>query len=205
MGNRILADSVKGLDHIGTFDDMMQERFANIDLSCLMPFMIDTVPAPALPFLAELFNVLGYKGWLFATTEAQQRALIKKGIELNRRAGTPWAIKNALNSLGYTNIVIQESVYLRYNNIAEYDGTYTYSGSPFNFRIVVDFSIFPTGFTANDLYLIEQVTLAWKNARSHLIDVSIGVYENDITTSADTLTINVDHPSNHSLDYSLSL
>jgi hypothetical protein len=100
MGNNILADAIAGIPHIKAFDLLADNRYSSLDLSSLIPILIDSVPSNMLPYLANQWGVLGYKGWNFATTEAKQRQLLKNSYNLNRKAGTPYSIKQALISYG---------------------------------------------------------------------------------------------------------
>lgn len=63
----ILATGISNVEHLKVFDQIAEERLAELDLSVLLIYMIDTVPAAALPILAEQLDVLGYKGWRFVT------------------------------------------------------------------------------------------------------------------------------------------
>lgn len=205
MGNRIIADSVRGLPHIGSFDDMSEERFNLLDFTPLFIYMIDTVPAIALPYLAETFDVLGYKGWKFADTEAKQRALIKNAVTLHRYAGTPFAIKNSILTATGAECRIIEGLGLKYNGIADYNGVYTYNGgSAFLFRVILDYASFAS-IDSQLIFDLKSLINEWKNARSTLVDVSFSVDGNDQLGSVDTLDITVVHPSNHLLDYEISL
>ena len=69
------------------------ERFAQLDLTALMVYLVDLVDASALPALAEQFHVQGLEGWLFTTDEREKRELIKQAIELHKYKGTIWAVR----------------------------------------------------------------------------------------------------------------
>ncbi|WP_019672322.1 phage tail protein I [Psychrobacter lutiphocae] len=69
--------------------------------------LIDIVPSDSLPWFADHFSLFG-DGWTFATTEQEQRDLIKSAIEIHRHKGTPWAIKRTLSLLGYFGCEIEE-------------------------------------------------------------------------------------------------
>lgn len=75
------------------------ERFAQLDLTALMVYLIDQVDASALPALAEQFHVQGLEGWLFTTDEREKRELIKQAIELHKYKGTIWAVRRVLEIL----------------------------------------------------------------------------------------------------------
>ncbi|MGC6751651.1 phage tail protein I, partial [Escherichia coli] len=75
------------------------ERFAQLDLTALMVYLIDQVDASALPALAEQFHVQGLEGWLLTTDEREKRELIKQAIELHKYKGTIWAVRRVLEIL----------------------------------------------------------------------------------------------------------
>lgn len=106
----ILPDSLKIFDHMVAFDLASKDVLGKIAVEKVLVYNIDQVDARALPILAQQFDVLGYKGWRLANTEADRRALIKKAIELHRYKGTVWAVKEALKSIGFTDIAIVEHV-----------------------------------------------------------------------------------------------
>lgn len=103
-----LADSISYLPHLAAFDQMVKDRFSEIQLDGLLMYVIDTVDASALPYLAEQFDVLGYKGFRLAKTEQDQRNIIKQAIELHRYKGTLWAVKQSLISIGFGDATITE-------------------------------------------------------------------------------------------------
>lgn len=104
MADVVMADSISYLPEFAAWYQVIKDTLAEIDLGKLLIYIIDTVDAGMLPVLAEQFDVLGYKGLKLAQTEAAQRELIKRAIELHRYKGTEWAIKEALKSIGFTDI-----------------------------------------------------------------------------------------------------
>lgn len=171
----ILATGVAHKDFIAAFDKVFADRLEAIDLSVLLVYMIDTVKSDALPYLAKQLDLLGYKGWLLADTEQKQRDLIKQAIELHRYKGTPWSIKEALKRVGYPDAEIEEGV----GTINYYDGTINYNGSATYgsaghwafFRVLFNLQNYTQVIPANDLELVTQLILEYKNVRSHLYGV----------------------------------
>lgn len=168
----ILASGIAHVPHLAAFDDMVKDRLEALDLSALLVYVVDTVPASALYYLASQFDVLGHKGWNLAQTDADRRTLIKKAIELHRYKGTIWAIKEAVRSVGFTDCQVIEHVGIDYNGLVNYDGSADYSGGFWaNFRVkiglnnsvVVDESL---------VDLVRNLILEYKNVRSFLVDVS---------------------------------
>lgn len=114
------------------------ERLGEIDLTPLLVYRFDSVPASALSFLAWQFDVLSPLWQLVApvalsidaltdidsltdidlltgpddvvlnATVAAERELLKEAIPLHRFRGTPFAIKQALASLGWTSVSLLE-------------------------------------------------------------------------------------------------
>lgn len=135
-------------------------------------YFIDSVPTEALYTLAQQFNVLGWTGWNLATTEAEQRELIKKAYLIHTYKGTVFGIKTALEILGFSNVEIREGVGVDYDGTYVHDGAITYAGGNWaTFRVTLtvgpDFEI-----TAQASQEVRAVIEAHKNARSHLIDIT---------------------------------
>lgn len=106
----ILADSISGIPHLAAFDAMVNARMNAIEVEAVLVYMIDTVSASALPVLARQFDVEGFRGYGLATTDEQRRQIIKQAIELKRYMGTVWAIKQAMQAVGYMDATLIEGV-----------------------------------------------------------------------------------------------
>lgn len=96
------------------------DRAGALDLTKLLVYWLDIVDASALPVLAKQFHVMGLEGWEFAHTEAEQRALLKQAVELHRRKGTPWAVRQGVR---------------RYDPHLDIQEWFEYGGQPFYFRL----------------------------------------------------------------------
>jgi phage tail P2-like protein len=153
----ILASSIQNVDHFVAFDIIAKKRFSQLQLDAILVYIIDTVDVSAIPALAEQFDVLGYKGMKLATTEEQQRELIKRAIELHRYKGTLWAVKEALKSIGYPDAVITEGVGVGPTGWAE-------------FRIDLDGGA--NQVSASSIDELVKMVNEYKNTRSHLADIS---------------------------------
>jgi P2-related tail formation protein len=111
MGKVVMADSISHLPEFAAWYNVIKETLAEIDLGKLLIYMIDTVDDSALPYLAEQLDVLGYKGFKLANTEADQREILKRSIELHKYKGTEWAIKEALKSVGFPEVELIKTGY----------------------------------------------------------------------------------------------
>jgi P2-related tail formation protein len=169
----ILATGIKNQPHLKVFNDMAEQRFADLDMTSLLIYLVDTVPAAALEALAEQFDVLGWKGWALATTEQQRRDLIKQAIELHRFKGTPWAIKEAVKRIGFGGAEIVEGLGRFYDGSFEYNGGITYSGlnNWALFRVILDLGN-DKGISADQTEQLEFMIEEYKNVRSHLVDIT---------------------------------
>ncbi len=155
MGKVVMADSISYLPEFAAWYSVIKETLAEVDLGKLLVYIVDTVDASALPFLAEQFDVLGYKGLKLATTEADQRTIIKRSIELHRYKGTKWAIKEALKSIGFAEVEVVET---GYDHWAKFGLRITSSGLQ---------------LTAQSFYDLIQMVLEYKRAVCILEDVSM--------------------------------
>jgi len=151
--NVILADSVSYLPHIAAFDLLVKKRFSELELDRLLVYLIDTVDESALPFLADQFDVLGYKGYGLATTTAEKRSVIKRAIELHRYKGTLWAVRESLKNIGYPDAVFTEHV----------------SGHWAKFKVSIDIGGNPVS-VASIAELVRMIN-EYKNVRSHLAEI----------------------------------
>src|SRR5574344_956616 len=82
------------------FDKICEERFAGLDLNCLLVTIIDNVPPDALPHLAEQYHVTGNEGWLQCRNDDEKRDLIKRAIEVHRYKGTKYALTKIFDMFG---------------------------------------------------------------------------------------------------------
>lgn len=168
---RLLPPSIQD-DRFKAFAEAIDAALS-LPLSVLAIYDIDSVDVEALPHLAEQFNVLGKRGWTLADTEAKQRALISAAIELHRHAGTPWAVRTAMATVGYPGAVVQENPPLVYDGSWEYNGWYAYDAKKWNTFIVVLDPV-QSKVSGPLIELIIDLINEWKNARSFLIDLRIG-------------------------------
>lgn len=110
----------------------LSERLMTLDIRRLLIYLVDLVEEDALPCLGEQFHIMGDEGWNFAADDAARRALIKAAIELHRYKGTPWAVRQALDVLGFEVELIdqqaQRHLYAAHNP-ARLDGSWTLDGA----------------------------------------------------------------------------
>lgn len=158
--SNILASGISNVPHLAAFDQVAEKMFSEIDFQKLLVYIIDTVDASAIPALAEQFDVLGFKGMRLATTEAQQREVIKKAIELKRFKGTVWAVKEALRAIGYPSAVLTENAGAGENGWAEFQ---------------IDLDGGNNMISASTIDDILKNVEEYKNTRSHLIGVSFSI------------------------------
>lgn len=167
-----IATGISGVPHLAAFVNVAESMYFDIDLSKILVYLIDQAPADTLPFLAEQFDVLGYKGWLFADTDTKKRALLKKAIVLHKKKGTPWAIREALKAIGYVDVeIIEGAGGIQYDGTVDHDGTQDYGGGSswanFIVRVTIDASL------GDDEAIITNVVNAYKREACNLIGVEL--------------------------------
>jgi phage tail P2-like protein len=162
----ILADSLAIFPHMMAFDIAAKEYLDDLHLEILLVYLVDQVDARALPLLGKQFNVMGYKGWDLCNTDAERRALIKKAIELHRYKGTIWAVKEALKSIGFTDVVITEHV----------------NGHWARFSLRINNQVVTANGFADIIAMVEE----YKNVRSVLDAVVMELSADDVIEFGDT-------------------
>jgi phage tail P2-like protein len=164
----ILSSEVRSHEHLRVFDELAAYRFQIMETEKILVYMIDTVDVDALPHLADQFNLLGFNGWNSAKTIDDKRALIKKAVELHRFAGTPFAIRRALESVGCSDVEIEEGVGPVYDGFFKHDATITYgTGNWATFRVRLNPG--ERGTTDADTAELVGLINAWKPARCKLV------------------------------------
>ena len=132
------------------------DRMGTVDISPVLVYLIDNVNASALPHLAEQFHVMGNEGWKLASTEQQQRQLIKESIKLHKLKGTKAGVKRVLEALNLEG-TIQE--------------WFEYDGKPFHFRI--DIVLKDRAYDVETFNNLKNMIDEYKNVRSILEEVNI--------------------------------
>lgn len=175
MADNILPSSIAHVRHLAAVDEAAGLRFDGIDTTPLLVYSIATVPAAVLLTLAQQFDLMGPGGWDLATTEEAQRDLIRGAIELHRRKGTVWAVKESIRRVGFSDVTLVEHVSLDgvlYNGVYTYNGTQNYGGgfwADFRVKITVPDAI-PLG--TNDRAKVVAMVEEYKNVRSRLVDIT---------------------------------
>ncbi|APV88228.1 phage tail protein I [Salmonella enterica] len=151
MDKLSLQPPLAGDERFTRLANLAAERFAQLDLTALLIYLVDLVDTSALPSLAEQFHVQGLEGWLFARDERQKRDLIKQAIELHRYRGTPWAVRQVLKILALD------------GDISEW---FEYGGDPYFFRM--DVTLETRGLTEDEFNALIVLIHEYKNVRSTL-------------------------------------
>ena len=167
----MLGSYVEQFPHVKALDTMAANRLQGLPLAPMLVYHLDSVPASALPDLADQFGMMGYAGWVLCDTEAQKRALLKRAFEFKSHHGTPWVIRQLMEIIGYSDTRIIERVGQNYDGSYQHDGAINYGGGDiFMFRVILTV---PVGFTlTTDIEnKTEGVINYWKPARAKLTEV----------------------------------
>lgn len=197
MARKLIASAV-GDSRLGVFDEVISSQFDDLDLSAMMCYLFDVVDPSAFPFLANQLDVEGFRGYDQCTTDDQRRELLKQAINLHRKIGTIEAIRKACSIIGFTPQEIEEGVEL-------IDGFPVWCA----FSIRVNPEDLST-FTATTLSTLRTFINYYKNARSILKEIYVGITVNEDKIFAtqeslrDTLSIigTLDETGDYNNDYS---
>lgn len=104
--------------------DKLTRRFSRLDRSKLILYLFDQTEQSAIIHLAEQLSLFG-DGWEMAESEEVQRNLLKSAIQIHKRKGTPWAIREVFRALGLGEIeLIEGTGNIFHDGKAWHDGTY---------------------------------------------------------------------------------
>ncbi|CAH5051526.1 hypothetical protein AI2839V1_0230, partial [Enterobacter cloacae] len=151
MDKLLLPPPLASDERFSILANIAAERFAQIDLTVLLVYLVDLVDASALPSLASQFHIQGLEGWLFAESEQERRDLIKQAIELHKYKGTPWAVRRVLEILSLP------------GNISEW---FEYGGKAYFFK--VEIKLINQGMNEDLFYSLVDLIHEYKNVRSKL-------------------------------------
>ncbi|MBJ5935575.1 phage tail protein I [Salmonella sp. NW307] len=151
MDKLLLPPPLASDEHFSVLANIAAERFAQIDLTALLVYLVDIVDASALPSLAGQLHVQGLEGWLFAANEQEKRELIKQAIELHKYKGTPWAVRRVLEILSLP------------GTISEW---FEYGGKAYFFK--VEIKLINQGMDENLFNNLVDLIHEYKNVRSKL-------------------------------------
>lgn len=143
------------------FDEICEERFSQLELDVILVSIIDNLPPDALPHLAEQYHVTGNEGWLQCRNDNERRDLIKRSIEVHRYKGTKYALMKIFDMFGIK------------GDIKEWFET---NGKPYTFT--VDINFVSKGLDFELIEKLEDLINEYKNVRSHLASLHIGMSSN---------------------------
>ncbi|EJV7866277.1 phage tail protein I [Salmonella enterica] len=151
MDKLLLPPPLASDERFSILANIAAERFAQIDLTALLVYLVDIVDASALPSLAGQFHVQGLESWLFAANEQEKRELIKQAIELHKYKGTPWAVRRVLEILSLP------------GTISEW---FEYGGKAYFFKVEIE--LINQGMDENLFNNLVDLIHEYKNVRSKL-------------------------------------
>jgi P2-related tail formation protein len=179
MIKELLQPSIKPIEPLVEVGDPLFAELLDNAINVLIYSRIDDLSEDVLDALAHQFHI---EGWELAQTEQEKRNLIKKAIEIHRYKGTPYAVKEAIKSVGYNDVKLIERL-----PEVKYDGQYNYSGSEDYaggvrwalFRAIIDIGENKPISQAETQRLIALIN-EYKNVRSHLKDISYTASVEDV-------------------------
>lgn len=173
------------------FVALVVERFGALDMPALLVNRLDSTPPVALAALGWQYGLIGTEGWGLAESDASRRDLIRRAVQLHRRKGTPWAVRAALQALGFPSVRFDEGRdRLLLDGAAALGGQSSLDGDTrwALFGVTVDVGE-ERGLTSADRISVVSAVLAWKNARSHLDRVAFAATLTERVEAGETLSV----------------
>ncbi|EEM2503656.1 TPA: phage tail protein I [Salmonella enterica subsp. indica] len=163
MDKLLLPPPLASDERFSILANIAAERFAQLDMTTLLVYLVDVVDASALPSLAEQFHVQGLEGWLFASDEQEKRELIKQAIELHKYKGTVWAVRRVLEILSLPGAITE---------------WFEYGGKAYFFK--VDIELVNQGMDENLFNNLVELIHQYKNVRSKLEELIIWIINQSV-------------------------
>jgi len=142
------------------------ERLGNLPTPLRPIWNPDTCPANLLPWLAWALQV---DVWDAEWSEDARRQTVRGALDVNRKKGTPWAVRRALDNAGYTSALLQEGdPAITHNAASAYDGAEAHIGGLdwANYRLIL-----PTPITNAQADQVRRLLNEVAPARCHLIEL----------------------------------
>lgn len=166
----ILPDSISSIKEVQdaalAIDHELQSAAICINEALLIS-RIDYLPESVLDLLAWQYHVDIYEP--LSLPIEQKRKQVKNAILLHRHKGTPWAIKQALNNLGYDQVRIIE--------------WWDMSTDPHTFGV----KLYP--FSENKMRDAERIITEYKPIRSHLVWLEGMLSMSEVVEAEETIHI----------------
>ncbi len=176
----ILPYPIANEPSLAGLDNAVIDRVNQFPVSVVMTFLMGNLETTALPTMATDLMVNGIGGFALATTEQERRDILFAAVRTRKRIGTPWAVKTAIETLGYSTPELIEgygNAPVTYSGNNNYNGNITYSGGDNAWAQFV--VILPEAelisLTATEIQQLVDYVNYYKNARSKL--VGIGYYD----------------------------
>ena len=176
----VIPTPIASVPHLKGLDDAVIDRVNQFPVEVVMTFLMGVLEESALDTMATDLSVNGVGGFAQAQTEAERRGILFNAVRTRKRTGTPWAIKRAIETLGYSTPVIIEgygSGLVSYDGNNNYTGVISYNsggGGWAEFVVILPESELIV-LTQNQIDQLVQYINHYKNARSKL--VGIGYYD----------------------------
>ncbi len=199
-----LPGSIAINSHISAIDALVEERMDGFPVEVVMTYLMSILEATAMSTMATDLNVNGVGGMALANTEEERREVLLNAIRTRRKIGTPSAIKDAVQTFGYSEPEIYEGP--QGQNIL-FSGTSLYNGVNYFVGGTIDWAEFYivlpevelVSLTSDELEQLASSIKHWKNERSHLIGIGYissvapdfdGVFDFDGAINYDELITN---------------
>jgi len=163
MPELLLPPSVRD-ERMGRLEQVMVDRFAEIDITVLLIYVVDHATPAALVELAAQFGALD-AAWNAADVPTR-RLLLKRILERRRLRGTPWAVRDALEAIGLEGFQLRQRPDLYADGALLADGTFAAApGSPFVYWMaLVGSEILPEP----ERERLRLLVTSWKQKSVHL-------------------------------------
>lgn len=155
-----------GIDDVSmrALTEIIGERFAALPIERVLVWHVNSTQEDALPSVAELLGLNGpeFKG------AGPPRELMNEGVDLRRRKGTPWALREVLRRLDYGEVELVEDTVLHYDGAVSYGGERRY-GADAHWSVFLVFADVLAPLSLDAKRVLWDVINAWRRGVNRFV------------------------------------
>lgn len=144
---------------------VIAERFGALPIERVLVWHLASTQPDAVPFVAELLGLVGPE---FRGGGGPPRELVARGVELRRRKGTVWALREVMRGLGYGEIEHVRGSIVRCDGTIDCDGERLCGGDG-NPGLAMVYVTVPAPLSVDQAQVLWDVAAAWKRLTVHIV------------------------------------
>lgn len=167
---------IQNNEHLLALARSISDEIETYPSEVFLTFLMQITPTEGLTAMATDLGVNGIGGFAQAATEQERRDVLQNAIRTRSKVGTPWALKQAIQTLGYSEPILIEGAAdapVVYNGGNNYNGILQYQGGNggwATFTVILPEAEL-VSLTQSEIDLLVKYVNHWKRACTKLIGI----------------------------------